>query len=178
LKTKKIVITGGPGTGKTAIINQLKSEGYYCFEEISRQIILEAQKEGIEQLFLTDPIIFSQKLLDGRALQFKEAETSTEAKVFLDRGIPDVLAYMDYLGTKYPEPFVEACKDFVYDKVFVLAPWKEIFISDNERYENFDQASKIHEYLVKTYKNYGYKVIDVPFGSIKDRAQYIINSIY
>ena len=35
------MITGAPGTGKTTIINQLKSLGYSCSNEISREIIAE-----------------------------------------------------------------------------------------------------------------------------------------
>ena len=45
---KRIVITGGPGTGKSTIINELIKQDYTCMEEISRQVTLDAQKEGIE----------------------------------------------------------------------------------------------------------------------------------
>ena len=34
-----------------------------CMEEISRQVTLEAQEKGIEQLFLEDPLMFSEQLL-------------------------------------------------------------------------------------------------------------------
>ncbi|HEX5742987.1 MAG TPA: AAA family ATPase, partial [Flavobacteriaceae bacterium] len=34
----KIVITGGPGTGKSTLINELIKRGYNCLEEISRDI--------------------------------------------------------------------------------------------------------------------------------------------
>ena len=47
---KKIALIGGPATGKTTLIKALEAQGYYCMEEISRQITLEAQKNGIEQL--------------------------------------------------------------------------------------------------------------------------------
>ena len=32
---KKILITGGPGTGKTSLVNELKNNGYLCSEEIA-----------------------------------------------------------------------------------------------------------------------------------------------
>ena len=48
---KKIVLIGGPGTGKTSVLKQLKRTGFFCIEEISREITIKAQKEGIEQLF-------------------------------------------------------------------------------------------------------------------------------
>ena len=172
---QRIVITGGPSTGKTSIINELISRGFTCLEEISRQVTLEARAQGVEQLFLTDPLLFSQKLLDGRVQQHREAVHLNEEIVFLDRGIPDVIAYMDYIGDPYPEHFTEACKTHQYDKVFILKPWQAIYQSDSERYENFNQALQIHEHLLRTYGKYGYELIDVPFDSVSNRAEFIIN---
>ncbi len=148
-----------------------------CLEEISRQVTLDARKNGIEQLFLTKPLLFSELLLEGRTKQFNQASTSDEELVFLDRGIPDILAYMDYIGDTYPQEFIDACKNTMYDQVFILAPWQEIFKSDSERYENFEQAIEIHDYLLNTYKTYGYDLVDVPFGSIEKRTDFILDFV-
>lgn len=174
MNTKKIVITGGPGTGKSSIINQLKSRGFVCYDEISREITLQARKDGIEQLFLTEPLLFSEKLLEGRTQQFKDAIKEDKNLVFLDRGLPDVLAYMDYIGDKYPDRFIEICKLHSYDYVFVLAPWQEIFTSDSERYENFEQAIEIHHHLLEIYMRFGYQLIDVPFETIEKRTDFVL----
>jgi len=178
LSTKKIVIAGGPGTGKTSVIDNLQSKGFTCFEEISRQVTLNARKNGIEQLFLTEPLLFSKMLLEGRIKQFLDAENQETSAVFMDRGLPDVLAYMDYIGDQYPDYFIETCETYIYDAVFVLAPWQEIFTSDNERYENFEQAIEIHEYLLKTYTRFGYKLIDVPFGTVDFRSNFILETLH
>jgi predicted ATPase len=174
LNSKKIVITGGPGTGKSSVINELIKRNYTCLEEISRQVTLDARKEGIDQLFLTKPLLFSELLLKGRTKQFNDASKIEKELIFFDRGIPDIVAYMEYSGDSYPKKFDEACKNHKYKQVFILAPWQDIFISDNERYENFDQAIEIHENLIKTYKHYGYNLIDVPFGAIEIRTDFII----
>lgn len=174
---KKIVITGGPGTGKTSIINELLRRNFVCLEEVSRKVTLEAQKQGIAQLFLTEPLLFSDMLLEGRRKQFLEAISNNETLTFLDRGIPDVVAYMDFLGTKYPNRFIEACKSHTYDHVFILAPWQQIYVSDNERYENFDQAVQIHDHLVNTYSNFGYNLHDVPFDPVEKRTDFILNIV-
>lgn len=177
MNPKKVVIAGGPGTGKTTIINELKERGYLCYDEISRQITLQAREDGIEQLFLTEPLLFSEKLLVGRAKQFTDAENESENVVFLDRGLPDVIAYMDYIGDTYPKHFEETCESHNYDAIFILAPWQEIFTSDSERYENFEEAIEIHHHLLKTYKHFGYHLIDVPFGSVETRVEFILESL-
>ena len=177
MNTRKIVITGGPGTGKSSIINELIKREYTCFEEISRQVTLDARKDGVDQLFLTKPLLFSELLLEARTKQFIEAESMDENLVFLDRGLPDVVAYMDYAKSDYPKVFEDICNTHVYNKVFVLAPWQEIFVSDSERYENFDQAVQIHDALLSTYERFGYELIDVPFDSIEKRADFIIDAL-
>ena len=113
-----VVITGGPGTGKTTIIDKLIEDNYSCFSEISRQVTLEARKQGIEQLFLEKPLLFSELLLEGRKKQFLEAQNLDTNVVFLDRGIPDILAYMHYIGDSYPSFFDIACKEHKYYKIF------------------------------------------------------------
>ncbi|TXE16027.1 ATP-binding protein [Psychroserpens burtonensis] len=177
MNTQRIVITGGPGTGKSSIINELISRDFICFKEVSRQVTLDARKDGVEQLFLTKPRLFSELLLKARTQQFKEADTIAETIVFLDRGLPDVLAYMDYVKSDYPKHFTDSCETHVYHKVFVLAPWQEIFVSDSERYENFDQAVEIHHSLLETYKRFGYELIDVPFESIANRTDFILDHL-
>jgi predicted ATPase len=177
LEKEIIVITGGPGTGKTTIIDGLIEQGYACFPEISRQITLEARKQGIEQLFLEKPLLFSELLLEGRKKQFADAHQDASELVFLDRGIPDILAYMHYIGDSYPAFFDKACLEHRYSKIFVLPPWEDIYISDEARYENFEQAKLIYSHLKETYKKYNYQLIDVPTGTIEERIQFILDEL-
>jgi predicted ATPase len=169
-----IVIIGGPGTGKTTIIEGLIAKGHCCYPEISRQVTAEAKKQGIEQLFLENPLLFSELLLEGRKKQFENACQEIGNVVFIDRGIPDVLAYMHYIGDSYPAHFDICCKEHTYSKIFILPPWEEIYVSDNERYENYEQAKLIYNHLSETYQQYGYKLIEVPKGSLEQRIDFIL----
>jgi len=177
LNKEIVVIIGGPGTGKTTIIEGLLAKGFCCYPEISREVTLEAKKQGIEQLFLENPLLFSELLLEGRKKQFHKAQKEPHNIVFLDRGIPDVLAYMHYIGDSYPAFFDQACRDHIYTKIFLLPPWEDIYISDNERYENFEQAKLIYNHLTETYQKYGYDLIEVPKGTVEDRISFILNQL-
>jgi len=172
-----VVIIGGPGTGKTTIIDGLTARGFCCYPEISREVTMEAKKQGIEQLFLENPLLFSELLLEGRKKQFINAVTEPHEVVFLDRGIPDILAYMHYIGDSYPAHFDTACQENKYTRVFILPPWQEIYVSDDARYENYEQAKLIFNHLTETYKNYGYHLIEVPKGPVNKRIDFILETL-
>ena len=174
---KKIVITGGPGSGKTSLILFLEENGYQCQNEISRQVTLEAQKKGIDQLFLSDPVLFSQHLLEGRLKQHQEVGHFKKTILFYDRGLPDITAYMDFTNVSYHESFHTTCNKHRYDTVFILPPWKDIYTKDNERYETYEEAEKIHKFLIQSYQKYGYEVIVVPFGTLKERMKFMITHL-
>ncbi|CAM1333511.1 AAA family ATPase [Tenacibaculum aestuariivivum] len=174
---QKIVLIGGPGTGKTSILKELKTLGYTCMPEISREVIVKAQKQGIDQLFLEQPLLFSEMLLKGREQQYLKAHNCNTDVVFFDRGIPDIHAYMNYLGNEYPPIYKEKSHQYLYTKVFMCSPWKNIYCSDNERYETFEQAVKIDAFLQKTYLEIGYNIINIPFASVKKRCTFILESL-
>ncbi|NAS30365.1 AAA family ATPase [Flavobacteriaceae bacterium R38] len=184
MSTRKIVITGGPGTGKTAVISTLESAGYFCFEEVIRDMTKKAKAEEKSSIFASNPIVsvedplsFNIQILEGRIQQFLNAPKQCKKPVFYDRGIPDVLAYMDFFAQEYGQKFTEACENHRYEKVFILPPWKEIFTSDNERFESFDQTVGIHHSLEKIYRLFGYDPISVPFGSIHERIHFILDHL-
>lgn len=185
MEPKRIVITGGPGTGKTTLITALENADQHCFHEVIRDMTLEAKNTGIthEQAsnplaFVKDPADFNEKLLNARLADFNKAVNIKKNSVFYDRGLPDVLAYMNYFKQAYPPVYEDICTTHRYDQVLILSPWKEIYIQDNERMENFEEALAIHKELEDTYKSLGYAYIDVPFGNIETRTDFVMQLIY
>jgi predicted ATPase len=175
--SKKILITGGPGTGKTSLFNSLINDGFVGYEEKSREVISSFKKKGVNQLFLTNPLLFSDLLIESRISQFNHSNKNKEENVFFDRGIPDVLAYLDFKKMKYDQHYIIACKKHRYDLVFILRPWEDIFVNDNERYESFEESLQIDKYIYNTYKNLKYNIIEIPNMSITKRKDFVINTI-
>ena len=175
--SKKILITGGPGTGKTVLINELISKGFICFEEKSREITSSYKKKGVNQLFLSKPLLFSELLLNSRIEQYLDSNNIKNDEVFFDRGIPDVIAYLDFKEISYGEKFLNACKKHKYDIVFMLRPWEEIYINDTQRYESYKELVKIDNFIYNTYTSLNYKITEIPKTSIKNRLEFILKII-
>ncbi|MCH9661550.1 MAG: ATP-binding protein [Bacteroidetes bacterium] len=184
MKTKRIVITGGPATGKTSLIDFLNTLDYPCFPEIIREFTIEETEDKDTSDLQSNPIVFAddslsfnQRLIDGRDKQYQESLALKNDFIFFDRGLPDVLAYMDFFGQTYESNFTDICQRASYDRVFILPPWKEIFEGDGERYETFDEASLLHNHLVERYTFFGNPPIEVPKGSVKERIEFILKTL-
>lgn len=170
---KRIVLIGGPGSGKSSVIEQLQTTDQQVFLEISREVIQEARKDGVDQLFLTDPLAFSNKLLAGRIKQHIEAQVGIN---FYDRGIPDVPAYHRFTGDPIPKEYMDACNKYKYDRVFFFPPWESIYQQDEERYEDFSKAVRIGNIIADVYQELNYDLIQVPFDSLNNRTDFILKN--
>ena len=173
---QKYIITGAPGTGKTAIINALKKEGYSCAEEISRTIIAQEIARSGDVLPWKNLAAFSQQVIDLRKAQYTNAPTGISH--FFDRGIIDVIAYLKYDNQSINNDIMKMAKQFRYNKTVFYTPiWAEIYTNDSERKEDIITAKKIENLLLYTYQSFGYNLVEVPKLPVNERTAYILSKI-
>ena len=170
------VITGGPGFGKTSLIEELRQAGYHCSGEFASDLILSQQESGGDILPWKNAKLFQQNILEKRIAFFDSVPNGSIA--FADRGIPDQLAFARYRGFRAPEVLVECAEKYRYaPQVFVTPPWPEIFTNDAIRTETFEEALRIHEFIVKTYLDLNYQIIELPLLPVKQRINYLLQNL-
>ena len=64
--------------------------------------------------------------------------------------------------------------NYNYQKIFILNPWKEIYLNDDERIEDYNESVKINQAIKYTYYKYGFELINVPRTIINKRINFII----
>ena len=173
--TKRIVISGAPGTGKTSIIKELTNRGYKCHSEISREIIASQLETGGTTTPWQDLNKFSELVIEERLMQFKSAVDDVE---FYDRGIIDSFAYLLKDKTPITNKWENIANNNKYfSTVFITPPWEDIYIKDDERKEDFETATEIHNFMIEAYKLYSYKICIIPKMSVDERIDFIISQI-
>lgn len=172
------VLTGGPGVGKTSVINYLQSKKKRCIKEAARGIIKEQLSNNGDGLPWKNKILYKDLMLDLSVKDYIEAGRQKVRLTFFDRGIPDTLAYAHLEKLPISKKLQSYAKKYRYHTtVFVFPPWKEIYQTDDERKQQFDEVKKTHKIMVKTYQSCGYEPIIMPKRSIKYRAEFILEHI-
>lgn len=172
----KYIITGGPGSGKTNVIEALRIMGYHCSDEISRRMIIYQTEKNSNCLPWTDLNCFADLVLEEMISVCKA--TDEEQLTFYDRGIPDIMGYLKVASLPVTAKYYEALEHSNYHKtVFILSPWPEIYINDSERWQTYHEAEALYFGIADTYKSLGFDLVEVPKLAVTHRADYIVNYI-
>ena len=171
------IITGGPGAGKTTLVEALRGRGFETMPEAGRAIIQHQVTIGGSALPWADRELFSELMLAWELRSYAEAQ-NLKGPVIFDRGVPDVLAYRRLSGLLMPAHCERAAAEFRYARrVFLAPPWREIFTGDAERKQNFAEAEATCRALVEIYSDLGYELIELPRGTVADRVRVVCEII-
>jgi len=171
------VVTGGPGSGKSTLIEALAQAGFGRSVEAGRGIIQDQVAIGGRALPWIDPALFADMMLVWEIRSYRIAQEQTGA-IFFDRGVPDVAGYLRLMQLPVPKYVEQAVESFRYhSRVFIAPPWEEIFQQDRERKQDFAEAVRTFESLATTYTGYGYELVDLPRASVEERARFVLRSV-
>lgn len=177
IQVKRVVITGGPGSGKSTVINALERRGFYCQPEAGRSIIQHQQQIGGHALPWQDPAAFAEQMLGWEMRSWYGADEK-QTYCFYDRGVPDILGYLTLMQLPIPDHLLEAVRRFPYHSdIFLAPPWKAIYAGDAERKQSWEEAVQTAAIMADTYGKLGYRIIVLPEGSVEWRTDYILQAL-
>nr|WP_155096255.1 AAA family ATPase [Paracoccus aestuariivivens] len=171
------IVTGGPGSGKTSLIEALARRGLRTMPEAGRAIIQDQVAIGGTALPWANRAMFAEVMLCWELRSHREASALSDV-VVMDRGIPDVMGYLTLCGLPVPRHIVEASRMRRYNTCVFLAPyWERIFTNDAERKQDRAEAKATGKVMAETYRALGYRIVDLPLTDIAARADFVTASI-
>ena len=170
-----VVITGGPGVGKTTLLAELSALGYITVTESARAIISERRALGLSPR--PEPVAFAQEILrrDTEKYYNHRAESGW---VFFDRGLVEALGMLHESSPSSASALAAALAAHPFhSSVFVLPPWREIYTTDSERDHSFPWAEHVHRQVVQWYRSCGYVLHEVPRLPVAARAEFVLRAL-
>ncbi|MDF0706255.1 MULTISPECIES: AAA family ATPase [Flagellimonas] len=174
------VITGGPGVGKTTLLKELQQRGMAVVPEIARELIKEQQAVDGDALPWKNKKLYMEMMFHRSLASFEKAKNDHKETtlLFFDRGFLDALCYASLEGIPIDQEmrtYVETAR--YNDHVFILPPWEEIYQTDEQRKQDWNEAVFTYNKIIQTYRSHLYDLIEVPKTSVKERADFILNHI-
>ncbi|WP_336213665.1 AAA family ATPase [Nonomuraea sp. LPB2021202275-12-8] len=171
-----VVITGGPGAGKSTLLRHLRGKGFATRPEAGRAIIREQVGLSGPALPWLDPGLFAELMLSWDLRNHREAPE--HGTVLFDRGVVDVVCYLETLSRPVPGHMRRAAETVRYGRrVFAAPPWPEIYERDAEREQSLDEAERVYEACVAGYAAHGYELVTLPRAGVEERARFVVATL-
>jgi predicted ATPase len=171
----RVVLTGGPGGGKTTLLHALASLGHPVVPETARAIIRDRRAQGLAPR--PEPRAFAESILAQDIENYLQHGGAYDA--FFDRGVLDALCMLkDIEPSRHAELVVRAARYRYHPKALFLPPWEAIFEVDAERDQSFAEAVRGYTALVDWYRACAYQIVEVPRTAVPDRCNYVLHAIH
>ncbi|MGW9346398.1 AAA family ATPase [Nocardiopsis flavescens] len=172
-----VVVTGGPGSGKTTLIDHLAGLGHARTEEAGRAVIRDQREIDGPGLAWRDDALFAELMLAWEIRSHRKA-AALPGPVFCDRGVPDTVGYLLLRGLPVPPHAEAAARRFRYrPTVFVAPPWPEIFTGDAERHQSQEEARRTYDAMLEVYPRFGYAPVELPRVPVAERARFVLETL-
>jgi predicted ATPase len=173
---KRYILTGTPGSGKTSILHELKSQGYCVVEEAATDFIAREQMRGNREPHSRPDFIDAIVRLQKRR-QLEAAMAPSELQWY-DRSPVCTLALSRYLGYPPSASLLEELERIERERIYQ----RQVFFIEHLGFCQPSSARKItfEESLVfehiheETYISLGYDLIKIAPAALSQRVHHIM----
>lgn len=172
----RIAIVGGPGSGKTSVIEQLQEslhQKFTVFPEVARQILTQNPDAYKNQVRFQEDIY-------QKSTQYYHDAIPGQFNIY-DRGIIDIAIYNFFRRVWTLQDVETFFKSYTYPyDLIIIAPFNiDFYQNDEQRHETPEQAEQIHlitETICRLYeKVIGPYIQFTPDSTINERTSSILN---
>ncbi|MDO8656255.1 MAG: AAA family ATPase, partial [Nanoarchaeota archaeon] len=164
---KKYILTGGPGVGKTKVLEAIAARGHHVIKEVARIIIAQEQEKektcpeyrailpwtNLEQF---QNVVLERQIQEEGSLRGKKVSSS-----FLDRSCVDPLAYVKTGNVPIRKDIYHIIEQAEYTKAFFLHRLPS-YAKDEQRKEDDELALRLHDMMYEVYDRVGVDIVEVP----------------
>ena len=173
IQTNWHVITGAQSCGKTTLTDQLADQGFQTVPEGARLYLEREMVRGRTIDEIRDNMAAQQRGIADMQLSI-EGELRATQVLFLDRAVPDCLAWCRVYGLN-PNEILAECFRHRYASVFVLD--RLPIQRDGLRLEDEALAAFLDDWIPRDYNALGYRVERVPVLSPEERIASVLERL-
>ena len=172
---KRYILTGTPGSGKTAILRMLEIADYSVVEEAASDIIALQQAQGFPEPWTQPSFIDDITNLQKRR-QLQTSHLASELQ-FYDRSPICTHALSTYLGYPISTTLSNEIERIRKERIYQ----QQIFFIENlgfceptqARKITFEESLRFEKVHEETYISFGYQIIKVAPQKLSDRVETI-----
>jgi predicted ATPase len=173
---RRFIITGAPGSGKTAILRQLELDGFSVVEEAATDVITASQARGIPEPWI-DPSFIDEVAELQKQRRIRAFPNQPGDIQFHDRSVVCTAALALYLG--YPlSPFVTTeleriKKEAIYESRVFFVRNLGFITSTEARRISFKETLRFETIHEETYRIFGFELFTIERGDLLERVSVI-----
>lgn len=165
-----VVVTGAPGAGKSTLLEHAASSGWATSPEVARDLL---RQPGGMALREEDPLGFAEAMAEAHCREF-ERFAGHDGPALFDRGLPDVVGFLDVSGLPVSPAIDRTCRRLRYGGPIFRAPaWADIYRQDSERIQDWAAAVASDAAVTAAWGRYGYRPVDLPLAPVGERLAFI-----
>jgi predicted ATPase len=178
LQMRRFILTGAPGSGKTAIIRQLELDGFGVVEEAATDVHALEQARGVAEPWKHPSFIDAIAELQRR--RQVRASRETDEVQFHDRSAICTAALAVWLGYPLSDTLSRELKrvetEAIYQKRVFFVQNLGFITPTQARQISFEETLRFERVHEETYRSFGFELVLIGPRSLRDRADAIKRS--
>ncbi|MGK2908709.1 MAG: AAA family ATPase [Sphingobium sp.] len=170
-----VILSGCSGGGKSTLLAELADQGFKTICEPGRRIVTEELSGDGTALPWVNLAAFATRAIEIAAHDRQVADEGG-GWTFFDRGLVDAAVALQHATGRAASATLAAYPRY-HQRVFLTPPWPEIFIQDQERQHDMEEAIAEYDRLLIAYGDLGYDPIILPKITVGERARFVLSQL-